>query len=53
MSSVYASTSASGEGLQQQGFLNDTNSYTSFTLTPVSATLTGGKIRIYGYNNGA
>ena len=28
-------------------------SYTSFTVLPASGTLTGGTIRIYGYNNGA
>lgn len=33
------------------GFLNDTTSYTDFTLTPSSGTLTGGTIRVYGYNN--
>jgi hypothetical protein len=33
------------------GFLNDTTSYTDFTLTPQSGTLTGGTIRVYGYNN--
>jgi hypothetical protein len=32
-----------------QGFLNDANSYTSFTLTPSSGTLTGGTIFVYGY----
>ena len=35
-----------------QGFLNDTTSYTAFTLTPASGTMTGGTIRVYGYNNG-
>jgi hypothetical protein len=31
------------------GFLNDTNSYTSFTLSPNVGTLTGLSIKIYGY----
>jgi hypothetical protein len=31
------------------GYLNDTTSYTAFTLTPVSGTLTGGTIYVYGY----
>lgn len=31
------------------GYLNDTTSYTSFTLTPNSGTLTGGTIYVYGY----
>jgi hypothetical protein len=33
------------------GFLNDTTSYTAFTITPSSGTLTGGTIRVYGYAN--
>jgi len=34
------------------GMLNDTNSYTAFTLTGGSAsTMTGGEIRVYGYQN--
>jgi hypothetical protein len=34
-----------------QGYLADTTSYTAFTLTPASGTLTGGTIRVYGYAN--
>ena len=34
------------------GFLNSTTSYTSFTLTASANTMTGGTIRVYGYNNG-
>jgi hypothetical protein len=35
------------------GMLNNTTSYTAFTLTPVGggSTLTGGTIRVYGYRN--
>jgi hypothetical protein len=33
------------------GYLNDTTSYTAFTLTVGSGTLTGGTIRVYGYLN--
>jgi len=33
------------------GFLNDTTQYTAFTLTAASGTLTGGTIRVYGYQN--
>ena len=33
------------------GFLNDTTAYTAFTITPTSGTLTGGTIRVYGYQN--
>jgi hypothetical protein len=36
-----------------QGFVNNTTQYTSFTLTTNTGTVTGGTIRIYGYNNGA
>ena len=33
-----------------RGMLNNTTSYTSFTLTPNAGTITGGTIRVYGYN---
>ena len=33
------------------GYLNNTTSYTAFTLTPFTGTLTGGTIRVYGYQN--
>jgi 2-keto-3-deoxy-6-phosphogluconate aldolase len=35
------------------GMLNNTTSYTAFTITPVGggSTLTGGTIRVYGYKN--
>jgi len=31
------------------GYLNNTTSYTAFTLAPTSGTLTGGTITVYGY----
>ena len=31
------------------GMLNDTTSYTAFTITPVAGTMTGGTIAVYGY----
>jgi len=31
------------------GVLNDSSSYTGFTITPASGTLTGGTIYVYGY----
>jgi hypothetical protein len=34
------------------GYLNDTTSYTAFTITPGAGTLTGGTIYVYGYNKG-
>jgi hypothetical protein len=36
---------------RQQGFLNNTTSYTAFTLTTAGGTITGGEIRVYGYQN--
>lgn len=44
------STTGAG-GSTGNGYLANTTSYTDFTLTPGSGTLTGGTIRIYGYNN--
>jgi len=35
------------------GFLDDsTTQYTSFTMAPSGGTMTGGVIKVYGYNNG-
>ena len=47
----YVLASTSGNAGSFHGFLNDTTSYTAFTLTPASGTLTGGTIRVYGYAN--
>lgn len=33
------------------GFLNNTTSYTAFTLTASAGTMTGGTIRVYGFQN--
>jgi hypothetical protein len=33
------------------GYLNNTTSYTAFTIAPVLGTFTGGTIRVYGYAN--
>jgi len=33
------------------GVLANTTSYTGFTITPASGTMTGGTIRVYGYRN--
>lgn len=33
------------------GYLNDTSSYTAFTIAPNTGTITGGTIRVYGYQN--
>jgi hypothetical protein len=51
---VLAQTSASGTGagyFTAGGFLNDTTSYTAFTLTLATGTMTGGNIKVYGYRN--
>jgi hypothetical protein len=40
---------ASGERANTGGYLDNTTSYTGFTLTPASGTLTGGTIYVYGY----
>lgn len=50
---TYVSTVTNGESYVFGGFLNDTTSYTAFTLTANTggATMTGGTIRVYGYKN--
>ena len=45
--STYTTT---GAAYISRGMLNNTTSYTSFTLTPNAGTITGGTIRVYGYN---
>jgi hypothetical protein len=34
------------------GFLNNSTSHSYFTIAPSTGTITGGTIRVYGYNNG-
>ena len=46
---LYADPTTTGEGGVGAGFLNDTTSYTDFTLIPASGTYTGGTISVYGY----
>jgi len=41
----------SGRSFYMGGVLHNSISYTAFTITPTSGTLTGGKIRVYGYAN--
>jgi hypothetical protein len=45
---IYGAVRGAFSGDHEQGV-----SYTSFSLIPNSGTITGGTIRIYGYNNGA
>jgi len=35
-----------------RGYMADTTTYTSFNIFPGVGTMTGGKIRVYGYNDG-
>jgi hypothetical protein len=40
-----------GIASQPSGYVDNTTQYTAFTLTPAAGTLTGGTIRVYGYQN--
>jgi len=42
-------TITGGAALIRKGWLNNTDQYTAFTLTPASGTITGGTISVYGY----
>ena len=48
---AFASTATNYYAGWQNGFVNDTTQYTAFTLTTGSGTITGGTIRVYGYQN--
>jgi hypothetical protein len=52
---TYASTSTTGSSGTYTGYLNNSTSYTDFTLTcnTGGTTMTGGTIYVYGYNKGA
>ena len=45
----HVQTTDSGAAGTCNGVLNDTSSYTAFTLTPSTGTMTGGTIYVYGY----
>jgi hypothetical protein len=47
---MVAQNATNGDGGGGGGFLNDSTSYTDFTITPSTGTLTGGTIYVYGYN---
>ena len=49
--SLIAETNTVGLTVLRNGFLNNTTSYTAFTIAPDSGTFTGGTIRVYGYAN--
>ena len=46
-----AQSNTAGNTFIVSGYLANTTQYTDFTLTPASGTLTGGTIRVYGYQN--
>lgn len=46
-----AATASVNLKVEGGGYLDNNTSYTAFTLTPASGTLTGGTIRVYGYRN--
>jgi len=48
---TYADASTGGSAGVGSGFLNNTTSYTAFTIGVTSSTMTGGTIRVYGYRN--
>jgi len=48
---VFTDTGASGRVYYDGGYLNNTTSYTAFTVASTTGTLTGGTIRVYGYAN--
>jgi hypothetical protein len=46
---MFAQVAKDTSGGSGGGFLDNTTSYTAFTFTPTSGTLTGGTIYVYGY----
>lgn len=50
--SGYPSATTSGGSRNGFGILNNTTSYTDFSIYPSGGTITGGSVSVYGYNNG-
>jgi len=48
MNAQYVNTDG-GSGGGVNGYLNNTTQYTAFTISPGGGTMTGGTIRVYGY----
>ena len=48
---AWGNSVTSGTTVWNNGFLNNTTQYTAFTIAPTSGTLTGGTIRVYGFQN--
>jgi hypothetical protein len=51
ISGRYNANTTNGAYGTYNGFLNNSTSYTAFTLSPNAGTITGGTIRVYGYRN--
>jgi hypothetical protein len=49
INSFYVDSRTNGESGVAGGYLNNSTSYTGFTISPSSGTLTGGTIYVYGY----
>ena len=49
--SVFTSSNTTGDVHTNGGYLADSTAYTAFTLTCSTGTVTGGTIRVYGYQN--
>jgi len=47
---LYVSSVAGGSGGYYCGFLNNSTSYTDFTIVSTGGTITGGTIAVYGYS---
>ena len=48
---VFGNPSGGGDACALNGYLNNATSYTAFTISTTSGTMTGGTIRVYGYRN--
>jgi len=48
---MFMRAATAGESVTSNGFLNNTTQYTAFTLNISVGTVTGGTIRVYGYQN--
>jgi hypothetical protein len=51
ISGTYADPATAGSAGVGSGYLNNTTSYTAFTVGVTSSTMTGGTIKVYGYGN--
>ena len=51
LQATYSVAATAGNAFWLNGYLNDSTQYTAFTITPSAGTLTGGTIRVYGYQN--